>query len=99
MVGFPGNRFSGEIVPEIVDLAEKGIIRVIDMVLVSKDGNGKLFITEVEDLEGDVGRAFEQIAETLRNGSMKATLKLLLQSCQTIVPLGYCYTRTFGPSN
>ena len=63
VVGFPGNRFSGEIVPEIVNLMEKGIIRVIDMVLVSKDDNGKVFITEVEDLEGDAGRAFEQIAE------------------------------------
>jgi len=27
---FPGNRFRGEILPELFDLVEKGIIRIID---------------------------------------------------------------------
>jgi hypothetical protein len=66
VVGFPGNRFSGEIVPEIATLEKQGIIRVIDMVLVTKDANGKLFITEASDLKGDAGRAFEQIARNTR---------------------------------
>lgn len=63
MLKFVGNKFNGRIVPELVDLEKKGIIRVIDIVLVTKDQNGKLFVTEAKDLQGDAGRAFQQIAE------------------------------------
>jgi hypothetical protein len=66
VVGFPGNKFSGEIVPEIANLERRGIIRVIDLVLVTKDRNGKLLVTEAKDLQGDVGRAFEQIAKDIK---------------------------------
>ena len=66
VVGFPGNKFSGEIVPEIADLERRGIIRVIDIVLVSKDESGKMFITEVTDLQGDAGKVFEQIAKNTK---------------------------------
>ena len=42
MVRFPGNKFSGKIVPELESLEKKGIIRVIDAVLVLKDAKGKV---------------------------------------------------------
>ena len=58
-----GNKFNGRMVPELADLEKRGIIRVIDMVLVMKDANGKLFVTEAKDLQGDAGRAFPQIAK------------------------------------
>ncbi len=41
IVQFPGNKFSGKIVPELADLEKKGIIRVIDLVLVLKDAKGQ----------------------------------------------------------
>lgn len=63
MVKFIGNRFNGEIVPELAELEKRGIIRIIDIVLIVKDGNGKLFVTEAKDLQGDAGRAFYQIAK------------------------------------
>jgi hypothetical protein len=63
MVKFIGNKFNGEIVPELADLEKRDIIRIIDMVLIVKDGNGKLFVTEAKDLQGDAGRAFAQIAK------------------------------------
>jgi hypothetical protein len=63
MLKFVGNKFNGEIVPELADLEKRGIIRVIDMVLITKDSNGKLFVTEAKDLQGDAGRAFQQIAK------------------------------------
>jgi hypothetical protein len=34
---FPGNRFKGEILPELFDLVDKGIIRIIDLVIIMKD--------------------------------------------------------------
>lgn len=65
VVKFPGNKFSGKIVPELTDLEKKGIIRVIDLVLVVKDANGKLFVTEAKDLKGDVGRAYAALTSNL----------------------------------
>jgi hypothetical protein len=63
VVRFPGNKFSGKIVPEIVDLEKKGIIRLIDLVLVLKDAKGKLAITELNELRGDAGKEFQELAK------------------------------------
>ena len=37
---FPGNQFTGEIAPALGELVESGLIRVIDLVFVTKDGPG-----------------------------------------------------------
>lgn len=66
VVGFPGNKFSGELLPELADLEKRGIIRVIDLVFVTKDSNGKLFVTEAKDLQGDAARAFSQMADNIQ---------------------------------
>ncbi len=63
LLKFVGNKFNGEIVPELADLEKRGIIRIIDMVLIMKDGTGNVFVTEAKDLQGDAGRAFSQIAK------------------------------------
>jgi hypothetical protein len=47
---FPGNRFKGEILPEIFDLVEKGIIRVIDLVVIMKD-QGEVIVRELRELD------------------------------------------------
>lgn len=66
VVGFPGNKFSGKMVPELADLEKRNIIRVIDLVFVAKDNNGKFFVTEAKDLQGDAARAFSQLAENIQ---------------------------------
>lgn len=63
MVRFPGNKFSGKIVPELADLENRGIIRVIDLVFALKDANGKLFITEARDLKGEAATAYAELAK------------------------------------
>ena len=40
IIGFPGNKFSGRIVPAILDLTESGTIRVLDLLFVMKDADG-----------------------------------------------------------
>ena len=57
IVGFPGNKFSGEIVPAILEQVEAGVIRIIDLLFVSKDADGTVTTLEVEDL-GPAGAAF-----------------------------------------
>ena len=47
---FPGNRFKGEILPELFDLVEKGIIRIIDLVVIMKD-QGEIIVMELRELD------------------------------------------------
>jgi hypothetical protein len=60
IVGFPGNKFSGEIVPAILDQVEKGVIRVVDILFVVKDGEGNVATLTIEDL-GPEGAAFAEV--------------------------------------
>jgi hypothetical protein len=47
---FPGNRFKGEILPELFDLVDKGIIRIIDLVIIMKD-QGEVIVRELCELD------------------------------------------------
>jgi hypothetical protein len=48
-VAFPGNKFSGAIVPEIKKLQDSGTIRVLDLVIISKDAEGNVAAIELAD--------------------------------------------------
>ncbi|HPH34527.1 MAG TPA: DUF6325 family protein [Methanoregulaceae archaeon] len=63
MIRFPGNKFTGKIAPELIDLEKKGIIRIIDLVMILKDANGKLMIVEAKNLEGEAGAAYRELAK------------------------------------
>ena len=60
IIGFPGNKFSGEIAPAILEQVEKGIIRVIDILFVMKDAEGNVATLAIEDLDAD-GAAFAEL--------------------------------------
>jgi uncharacterized membrane protein len=48
---FPGNRFKGEILPDLFELADKGIIRIIDLVIIMKDQAGQVTVRELRELD------------------------------------------------
>lgn len=50
-LAFPGNRFTGEILPELDRLKSHGTVRVIDMLLVRKDAQGNVFVATASDLD------------------------------------------------
>ena len=53
VVEFPGSKMTGKGMPLLVDLVERGIVRVLDLVFVSKDMDGNLVGIEVADFDGD----------------------------------------------
>ncbi|MFC9290443.1 DUF6325 family protein [Streptomyces sp. NPDC057052] len=53
VVEFPGNRMTGEGLPLLVDLVDRGIIRILDLMFVRKDDDGSVSGMEVADLTGD----------------------------------------------
>jgi uncharacterized membrane protein len=57
IIGFPGNQFKGEIVPELVNLVEQGLIRIIDLVVIIKNEAGDVLVIEVDE-DGDLAAAF-----------------------------------------
>ena len=48
---FPGNRFKGEILPEMLELVDKEIIRIIDLVVILKDQDGQVAVRELRELD------------------------------------------------
>jgi hypothetical protein len=90
VVEFPGSKFRGEIAPVLQDLVERGLIKVLDLMVLRKDDAGELEIFEISDLAaGELGelRAEEaelamvlserdvlDIAETIEPGSTAAVL-------------------------
>ena len=48
---WPGEQPSGEAVPLILDLVDRGIIRVLDIAFLGKDANGNVFAIEIPDLD------------------------------------------------
>jgi uncharacterized membrane protein len=77
MVRFPGNKFSGKIAPELTRLEKKGIIRVIDLVFIMRDENGKLVIAETENLEGEVGAAFNELSKNTREWFSEGDIEVI----------------------
>ena len=87
---FKGNRFKGEILPEIMDLVNKDIVRVIDMIVVKKDANGVVTHHEMQEQNKKVLAVFdplkaeingmiqvediEMIGEKLENNSTAAVI-------------------------
>lgn len=61
VVVFPGNEFTGEIMPELVALIESNTIRILDLIFIGKDSAGDVLTLEVEELatfaglDSDVG--------------------------------------------
>ena len=51
VVEFPGSRFKGEIAPELQALVERGIVRVLDLLIMKKDEDGTLEAFELSDLD------------------------------------------------
>ncbi len=58
---FKGNQFKGEIMPALLDLVNKEIVRVIDLVIVQKDADGKVTMREMQQLEPSVVAIFDPL--------------------------------------
>ena len=78
-LAFPGNRFKGEILPELEKLKKAGIVRIVDLLLVRKDELGNVMVTTASDLDWEEAVSFGSYVGALagyrasdRPGSRKA---------------------------
>ncbi len=55
VIGFPGNKFSGEIVPALAELVDSGTVRILDLAFIQKDADGSVLAIEYDELEDELG--------------------------------------------
>jgi hypothetical protein len=51
IIGFEGNNFTGEIVPALLELVENGTVKILDVVFITKDGDGNVTAFEFDELD------------------------------------------------
>jgi Family of unknown function (DUF6325) len=81
VVEFPGSNFTGEIMPELVDLVQRGIVRVLDLVLIKKDDDGSYEAFEFADIEdgalGELRELERELADLLSEDDVAAVAETL----------------------
>jgi hypothetical protein len=68
VVEFPESKFHGEIAPILKDLVDRKLVRVLDLLFLTRDLNGEYEVFETSDMEdSEIGelRAFERDVATL----------------------------------
>ena len=64
VVEFPGSKFNGEVAPAIMDLVDRELVRVLDLLVIKKDEDGGFDVFETGDLDdGELGQLHRDEAE------------------------------------
>jgi uncharacterized protein DUF6325 len=64
IVEWPGRQPTGEAMPHLIDLVDRGLIRILDLAFIAKGEDGSIAALEISDL-GDEVAAFEGAASGL----------------------------------
>lgn len=67
VIGFPGNEFTGGIMPEIERLVESGTITIVDAMMILKEDDGTLEFIEVQQI--DAGHSIAALNSLLSEGN------------------------------
>ena len=54
LVEWPGQQPHGELAPHLVDLVDRGLIRILDLAFIAKDEEGNVAALEIADVGGEV---------------------------------------------
>jgi len=63
LVEFEDGKFTGKIVPELLNLAQRQIVRFVDIVFIEKDENGESYAVELNDLDPELYEMFVPMGE------------------------------------
>jgi hypothetical protein len=101
VVEYPGSRSTGEITPALADLVDRGIVRVLDLVMVRKDDEGSVEAHEIADLDdSEVGqlRLYEaQLAMLLSENDVTAIADAIEPgSSAAVLVWENCWAAPFG---
>ena len=63
LIAFADAKPTGQIVPELLDLAERGIVRFVDIVFIHKEADGAIRTVELNDLDPEAYEMFVPMGE------------------------------------
>jgi len=63
LIEFKSSEATGKIVPELLDLAARGIVRFVDIVVIRKEADGSTDIIELNDLDPESYALFVPMGE------------------------------------
>jgi hypothetical protein len=63
LIEFKDPKFSGKVVPELLDLAQRGIVRIVDIVFIQKEEDGNIRTLELNDLDPVMYEMFVPLGE------------------------------------
>ena len=63
LIAFEDAKFSGKIIPELLNLAELGIVRYVDIAFIQKEADGTTRTLELNDLEPELYEMFVPMGE------------------------------------
>lgn len=66
VVGFPGSEFNGGILPALEDLMDRDIVSIIDCVLITKNEDESIDVTEIEEIGSNSDAA--KLASLINDG-------------------------------
>jgi hypothetical protein len=66
-IAFPGNKFSGQIIPAIQELQDSGTIRVLDLVIITKDADGNVAAIELSEASPETQATFAALGVENKN--------------------------------
>jgi uncharacterized membrane protein len=77
VIEFPGSHFNGEIVPELVDIVNRGIVTILDLVFVTKELDGSVTTVELASLDEEYAAPFRalegEVNGLLSEGDLETT--------------------------
>lgn len=53
IVEFPGNKMTGEGFASLLDLVDRGVIRILDLMFVTRDADGSFRVLDLRDIDHD----------------------------------------------
>jgi hypothetical protein len=53
VVEFPGSKMTGEGFPILLDLVDKGVIRILDLMFITRDADGSTRVVDLSDIDRD----------------------------------------------
>ena len=91
LIGFKDAKFSGKIVPELLDLAQRGVVRFVDIVFIQKEADGNTRTIELNDLDPATYEMFvpmgEHVASLFTNDDLQIAASRLPNSSAAVLVL------------
>ena len=81
LIAFADAKPTGKIVPELLDLAERGIVRFVDIVFIHKEEDGAIRTVELNDLDPEAYEMFvpmgEHVSSLFTNDDLEIAASML----------------------